>query len=207
MRLTGIEAAAFAAIVALAGAAPSSAQNYWPNSGYGGNYSSWYGAKYYTYFPYTHNYYPYYSYYSSFPPAYNYNPYGDTTYPQSTYAYPPSVVAPGTVVTTPPSLTTYQSSYPSYTSERAQAPVSSDTAVVRILTAPDAQLTFNGVSMTQTGAVRTYETPGLLPGANYRYDVKIRYTDSGVPVERERSIKVTAGQTTTADLTPAALRQ
>jgi uncharacterized protein (TIGR03000 family) len=190
MRLTGIKAAVFASIVALAGTAPSSAQNYWPNSGYGGNYSSWYGANYYTYFPYTHNYYPYYSYYS---------------YPSTSYAYtPPVYVAPQTVVTAP-ALTAYQSSYPPSTPE--PAPSSSNTAVIRVLTAPDAQLTFNGVQLGTTGSVRTFETPALEPGQNYKYDVKIRYSDNGVPVERDRVVRVTPGTTTTADFTPAALRQ
>jgi hypothetical protein len=80
MRLTGIKATVFAAIVALAAAAPSSAQNYWPNSGYWGN-RSWYGANYYTYFPYTHSYYPYFNYYSYSPSTYSYYPSYATTYP------------------------------------------------------------------------------------------------------------------------------
>jgi uncharacterized protein (TIGR03000 family) len=102
-------------------------------------------------------------------------------------------------------LTTYQSLYPSYTPE--PAPSSSNTAVVRILTAPDAQITFNGAQMGTTGSVRTFETPALEPGQNYKYEVKIRYSDNGVPVERDRVIRVTPGATTTADFTPAALRQ
>jgi uncharacterized protein (TIGR03000 family) len=213
MRLLGIKAALCASIVALAAAAPAQAQRgyYWPSSGYWGSYYSYwpsYGGAYYTYFPYTHSYYPYYSYYTYNPTTYAYTPPSyiapqtPATAPSLTTYQPPSYVAPQTPATAP-ALTTYQSSYPSYAPE----PTPTNTAVVRVLTAPDAQLTFNGVQVATTGPVRSFETPALQPGQNYRYDLKVRYSDNGVPVERDRVVIVTAGATTTVDLTPGALRQ
>jgi uncharacterized protein (TIGR03000 family) len=202
MRLAGIKAMVCASLVALAAAAPASAWWHggwgygygWPYYGYWGGYygySPWYWGDYYAYSPYSYNYYPYYSYY---PYSYGY---------PATYAYTPTYVAPQTVVAAP-TTSTYQSFYSPATSLTTLS--SPNSAFVRVLTAPNAQIWFDGVAMNQTGAVRTFETPELQPGQKYRYDVKVRYVDNGVPVERERSISVSPGQTATADLTPAALR-
>jgi uncharacterized protein (TIGR03000 family) len=205
MRLTGIKATICAAIVALAAASPASAWwhgwyggYYWPYSGYWGSYygySPWYWGDYYSYYPYSYS-------YGYYPYAYSYYPYSYSS--PAYYGYAPTYVTPQTVVAAP-TTSTYQSFYPSSTSLSTLS--SPNSAVVRVLTAPDAQIWFDGVAMTQTGAVRTFETPDLQPGEKYRYDVKVRYVDNGVPVERERRISVSAGHTATADLTPAALRQ
>jgi uncharacterized protein (TIGR03000 family) len=200
MRLLGIKAAILAGVVALTTASPASAwwrggwYGYgWPYYGYWSGYygySPWYWGDSYAYYPYSYYYPGYYSYYPTY------------TYP--TYAYTPTYVAPQTVVAAPTS-STYQSFYPATTSLTTLS--SPNSAVVRVLTAPDAQLWFNGTATAQTGSVRTFETPDLQPAQNYKYDVKVRYTDNDVPVERERTINVTAGNMATADLTPAALRR
>ena len=46
---------------------------------------------------------------------------------------------------------------------------------------------------------RDYVTPELPSDKTYTYKVKVRWTQDGQPVEREREIKVRRNETTTAD--------
>jgi uncharacterized protein (TIGR03000 family) len=195
MRRTGIRAMVCAAVLALAAASNASANwpygwggwygGYWPTYGYGywGNAYSYYPTGYFSYYP---SYYSY--YYPSYYPSYSYPVYYST----------PTYVSPQAVVSTP-SLSTYRSFYPPDT-----APARNE-ADVRVVTAPDAQLWFNGVLTNQTGSVRTFSTPELQPGAAYSYDVKIRWMENGSPMERTRKVAVSPGETVELDLTPAAL--
>jgi uncharacterized protein (TIGR03000 family) len=205
MRLTGLKAAVLASVVALAAAAPASAwwrgyyAGYWPYGYFPSYYiySPWYSS--YTSYPlaYGYGYYP--AYYGSYPSLASYYP--STYYP--TYSvYAPAYTVPGTGVTTAPATTTLQSMYPPDLSAPAAA---ANEAVVRVQTAPDAQLWFDGVLTAQSGPVRTFGTPPLTPGKNFAYDVKIRWLQDGQPVDRERVVTVTAGQTVDVNLTPANL--
>jgi uncharacterized protein (TIGR03000 family) len=96
----------------------------------------------------------------------------------------------------------YQSSYPPDTS--ANATPSADTAVLRIRTAPDAELWFDDVETKQIGTLRTFTTPTLQPGKQYEYHLRVREMENGQPVERTRTVDVTPGKSIDVDLTPSA---
>jgi uncharacterized protein (TIGR03000 family) len=203
MRMTGLRAAIFSAIVGLAAASPASA--WWPGYGYGwyGGYWPYYGyttwGGYYPgysyYYP-TYGYaYPYYSYSSSYNPYYAYSAY----YPDYTY-YNPTYYVPQTVAALP-TTSAYQRFYPPDT-----ALTSPNEAVIRVYTAPDAQLWFDGTLTAQTGSLRTFETPDLQPGKEFKYDIKVRWVENGILIERKRTVTVGAGRTVNLDLAPSALK-
>jgi uncharacterized protein (TIGR03000 family) len=201
MRLTGIKAAICASVVALATATSASA-GWWPGyygsgSGYGGYSPYYYNAgNYYGYSPYWNSYYSYYPYFSTYYPYYS-----SYSYP-AYYTYSPTYTVPTTVATVP-TTSSYQSFYPS---ERAVSPPAGDEAVVVVRTDPSARLWFDGVLTSQTGTIRTFGTPELKPGKTFKYDVKVRWMENGVPVDRSRTISVGAGEKVVVDLTPANLR-
>jgi uncharacterized protein (TIGR03000 family) len=196
MRLTGVRGAICASVVALAAASSASAS--WPGyygwGGWRGAYSPYYGwSGYHGYSPwYRSNYYP--SYYSYYPSYYSY-------YPSYT-AYAPAYAVPQAVVTAP-SGSTSRSFYPP--SGLASTPPANEATVV-VRTAPAAELWFNGVETTQTGAVRTFATPELRPGESYSYEIKVRWVEDGKYIERTRKVVVAPGQKVEVDLTPANLR-
>ncbi len=128
-------------------------------------------------------------------PGYYGNYYGSDYYPyyDSGFAYAPTA-------------TDYQSFYPpDYTAMSTAAP-SSTTALVRVRTAPGAQLWFDDTATTQTGAVRVFTTPELQPGKQYEYHVKVRWMDNGKAVEKTKTVDVTPGQVVNVDLTPTAVQ-
>jgi uncharacterized protein (TIGR03000 family) len=198
MRLSILKATVLAAIVALAAAAPASAtwwyprwySGYYPYYGYStGSYYYPYATSYYSYNPYTTSYYSYYPYAS----RYIYSPYYYYTYP-SYSTYTPTYV-PKTVVATAPASPGYRSYYP-------PSDPAGNQAEIRVLTAPDATLWFDGFQSAQLGTTRTYTTPELKPGKMYSYQVKVRWTNNGVPVEKTKTVAVSAGETVDLDLMP-----
>jgi uncharacterized protein (TIGR03000 family) len=199
MRLTGVKAVVCASVLALAAASNASAG--WPGYYYG---AGWYGGYWpaYSYWGNAYSYYPsywgsYYSYYPSYTSYYY--PYA-YTYP-TYYSYAPTYLTPQTVVAAP-TTRDYRSFYPPETS--ASSPAGNE-ADVRVVTAPGAQLWFNGVLTTQAGDQRSFNTPDLQPGKTYSYEVKVRWMENGRPIERTRTVAVAAGQTVDLDLTPANL--
>lgn len=209
MQLTGLKAAACATIMTLALAAPASAQwrtVYGWDAGYG--WRGTYGPRYYGYYG-GYGYYPWlsggygglypYSYYS-----YNFPSYYSTA--PGYYAVTPAFITPDRYVAGP-SIDNYQSFYPADSSALITAPTGKpgDTAVIRVQTAPNADLWFEGTETTQRGPTRTFSTPPLKPGNNYTYEVRVRWMENGKPMEKTRSVSVAAGQTVDVDLTPANL--
>jgi uncharacterized protein (TIGR03000 family) len=79
--------------------------------------------------------------------------------------------------------------------------VDSRSALIAIRVPPDAQVTFDGDTTSQTGPNRLFSSPPLERGQAYHYTVKARFTQNGRPVERTRRVEVRAGQRTTVDLT------
>jgi uncharacterized protein (TIGR03000 family) len=75
-------------------------------------------------------------------------------------------------------------------------------AVELILKVPStAELWFNGTKTApQAKAVRHFVTPALEPGQDYSYDIRVRWTDSGRPVEQTRKVLVRAGDRVTLNL-------
>jgi len=58
-----------------------------------------------------------------------------------------------------------------------------------------ANLWFDGKKTELTGAVRNFETPPLMPGQVFFYDVTATWTDqSGAPITRKRTVEIYAGQ-------------
>jgi uncharacterized protein (TIGR03000 family) len=99
--------------------------------------------------------------------------------------------------------------YPSIGSYAAAPPVAitvpaatGAAAVVTVDVPPSAQVWFDGVQMTQPGAVRQFTSPPLTPGDAYTYDVRARWTDNGVAVDQTRHIVVHAGDQVTVNFIP-----
>jgi uncharacterized protein (TIGR03000 family) len=63
----------------------------------------------------------------------------------------------------------------------------------------DAQLEFEGVTMPQTGRIRSFVTPALLPGQRYHYDVRAVWQEDGRTVVHERKVNVYGGEKTEVD--------
>ena len=73
-------------------------------------------------------------------------------------------------------------------------------SVVRVQTAPEAKLWFDGVATSQSGAVRTFSTPALEVGKTYTYKVRACWLQKGRPVLRSETIEVTPGTMCLVDL-------
>ncbi len=69
----------------------------------------------------------------------------------------------------------------------------------------DATLLFNGTAATGTGAVRTFRTPALQPGQNYRYELTAEVVRDGRTERVTESVVVRAGETATVTLTPTGI--
>jgi uncharacterized protein (TIGR03000 family) len=89
-----------------------------------------------------------------------------------------------------PELPLYRSYYP-----REPEPPRKDTpASVSVRVPADAELFFDGGKTVQKGALRTFVTPPLQPGKEFRYAVKARWQEGGKTVEKTREVRVRAGQ-------------
>ena len=75
------------------------------------------------------------------------------------------------------------------------------TALIDVLVPADATLSFQGITMPETGAVREFQTPPLLPGRTYSYDVRATWrTADGQDVTRTRHVTVRPGEHALLDL-------
>jgi uncharacterized protein (TIGR03000 family) len=121
----------------------------------------------------------------------SYGYYSGYNYPYSygaTY-YPDYGVSSTTVVTPEPSISAYPPP-----AEQAPPPAPVDAARIVVQLPPSAQLWLDGQVSTQTGAIRTFETPGgLQPGRTYTYKLVAQWVENGVPVTRERDVTFQAG--------------
>lgn len=151
---------------------------WWGYGGYGGyGGSGGYGGYGYGGYPYYVSYggYPYYGYSSG------YYPYSDYSYayPYTTNNYYGTPTAPA-VPTMPVAA--------------------ANTAEITVDVPANAQVMFDNVPMTQTGAVREYVTPSLTPGQDFSYDIRARWTDpNGVAVDRTRHVIIHAGDHVNVD--------
>jgi uncharacterized protein (TIGR03000 family) len=80
--------------------------------------------------------------------------------------------------------------------EPQAAPEGHDKAFLEILVPADAEVWFDGYKSKQTGSVRKFSTPPLKQGEPYAYDVRVRWTMNGSPVEETRTVVVRAGERT-----------
>jgi uncharacterized protein (TIGR03000 family) len=63
----------------------------------------------------------------------------------------------------------------------------------------NARLEFGGVPIEQSGRVRKFVTPLLVPGQKYRYDIRAIWNNNGQEVVKERQINVFAGEKADVD--------
>ncbi len=77
-----------------------------------------------------------------------------------------------------------------YGESRTEAPA---TIVVRL--PADAKLTVDGSATRSTDSLRTFVSPPLQPGKDYRYTLRAEVTRDGKKVERSRDVNVHAGRT------------
>jgi uncharacterized protein (TIGR03000 family) len=127
---------------------------------------------------------------------------GIGAYPGTYYDYPYGYSAPSYVVPAAPSYGSMPAAASADYAPRADA---SDLTVHVTVRAPaDAEIWFGGTKTRQTGAVREFESPELMSGRKYTYEVRARWTQDGKEVSRTRSIEVTAGARKTVDFTKSA---
>jgi len=161
--------------------------------GYGGvglwGYSSLLGARAYA-SPYYYNGYAY----GGYPYAYGGNAgyYSDSYYPDAAYGYP-SVTAsayPTTIDTASPQVVdTRRSMY--------YSPPADNKARIVVTLPAGAKLWVAGEETTPTGERREFESPPLVPGKTYTYEMKATWEEDGRPVERASTVKVRANETST----------
>jgi uncharacterized protein (TIGR03000 family) len=119
---------------------------------------------------------------------------GIGVYPGPYYDYPYGYAAPAAPY--------YDSTPAADYAPRADA--SDLTAHVTVRAPADAEVWFGGTKTRQTGAVREFESPELMAGRKYTYEVLARWTQDGKEVSRTRSIEVSAGARKTVDFTKSA---
>jgi uncharacterized protein (TIGR03000 family) len=77
---------------------------------------------------------------------------------------------------------------------------SANQATIRVqLTDPNARVTFEDATTTQTGRDRVYSSPPLDPSKAYSYTVRATWTEDGKEVTRTKDVKVQAGREATVD--------
>jgi uncharacterized protein (TIGR03000 family) len=75
------------------------------------------------------------------------------------------------------------------------------TANIDVHLPPDAELRFDGTFLAETGAVRHFVTPALVPGTSYVYDISATWLENGQRVTSDRHVRFQAGDRLSVDLT------
>jgi uncharacterized protein (TIGR03000 family) len=68
-----------------------------------------------------------------------------------------------------------------------------NTVTIRMHVPSGAQVWFDGVATSRTGADREFVSPPLTPGREYIYHVRVQWAENGKTVERNRDVTVHAG--------------
>jgi uncharacterized protein (TIGR03000 family) len=85
------------------------------------------------------------------------------------------------------------------------APAAQQSATMTVLVpAAGAQVWFDGNATSQQGTERVFVSPALESGHNFTYTIRARWTENGQTVNRERQIRVQAGQSVTIDFRTSA---
>jgi uncharacterized protein (TIGR03000 family) len=74
-------------------------------------------------------------------------------------------------------------------------------ANIRLRVPANAQVWFNGKSTSLTGGLRRFFTEALEPGKDYPYEIRVRWTENGRPIEQTRKITVQSGDWLTLNVT------
>ena len=88
-----------------------------------------------------------------------------------------------------PSAGSYYASYPSSTGESSKR-----RAILNLRVPADAKISFDQSRTTQTGTMRSFESPPLEDGLNYAYQVLIQWKRDGKDVTETRHVSVHAGE-------------
>jgi uncharacterized protein (TIGR03000 family) len=75
------------------------------------------------------------------------------------------------------------------------------TANIDVVVPPDAELRFDGTLTAETGTVRHFVTPALIPGNAYAYDISATWAENGRQVTSNRHARFQTGERLTIDLT------
>jgi uncharacterized protein (TIGR03000 family) len=81
------------------------------------------------------------------------------------------------------------------------APATDEGAHMRVIVPPDAQIWFDGTPTTQTGSVRSFDSPPLTPGRRFTYEIRAQWREDGRDVTQTRRVAVHAGDAVTVDFT------
>jgi len=71
-------------------------------------------------------------------------------------------------------------------------PPRDDAAHILLMVPADAEVWFNGVKTKQTGTEREFQSPELVPGKDYTYEVRVRWRENGQEKDRTRTLTVHA---------------
>lgn len=142
-------------------------------------------------------YYPQLGYYDSYYGGRGYGVLGYGYAPDYYYATPGYAVNPTYYYAQPAVITPPARAVQSFYSgpEEAQQVA----AVTVVVPTADTQVWFGNTPTTQQGMERLFHSPALEPGKNFTYNVKARWTENGKAVERERQVRVQAGQKITVN--------
>jgi uncharacterized protein (TIGR03000 family) len=115
--------------------------------------------------------------------------YGYGYAPTYLYSQPPVIVAsPNTNLT-----------------ETADAPSADGRAHMQVVVPADAAVWFNGNPTTQRGEQRIFDSPALIPGRDYQYKIRARWTEDGRAVDQTRTVIVHANAQVGVDFSRAEL--
>jgi uncharacterized protein (TIGR03000 family) len=84
------------------------------------------------------------------------------------------------------------------------ADLADNTAHIRMKLPANAEVWFEGVKTSQTGPVRDFVSPPLDSGKSFDYQIRVRWTENGQPVEQQRTVTVRANGWTVVDCTSPA---
>jgi uncharacterized protein (TIGR03000 family) len=157
----------------------------WGHAGFGHHGRGWYGGGWYgLYNPWGYGYgygaYPYYDY-SDYP-----------YYGTGDYSYAPDDYSSSAV-------SNYDFSPPVQYGSLAATPVVDNIAHVTVRVPADAQIWVENQATMQTGAVRNFVSPELVPGRDYLYDIRAVWQQDGHTVQQDRQLTVRAGSNITLD--------
>ncbi len=163
---------------------------------YYGNYPAYRG-----FYP---GYYPgYYGYYGYGRNPYYYPQYGVVPYVPRYYT--PYVYVPRYTTVLTPGYTTVPYYVPDPVQRVDVTPRAGNIARIEVRVPPGATVWFDGTRTQQTGAVRSFVSPELVPGYDYTYVIRATWVESGKEVTQERKLVVQAGQDYSVDFTGEAL--
>ena len=117
--------------------------------------------------------------------TYNTNPYSGGS-GASTPSYGPS--------TTPSMQLTINNYRP--TNSRARADAATDRAHVTIQLPPDGEVTIQGMRLNATGPIRHFDSPPLMAGKEYAYELEATWKENGQEIKQSQRIDVSAGART-----------